>query len=173
MPGSGTPVAYRKPPCGSRVAGAPGQRGTFVTRAGAGDGRRRRLRERRVRQRCARADAGEERRAIDRNVGLALEAMAQVLDLGDDVVAAVIAGHEAAEIAAKIHPDDEGVARRETLRDTLERCVPPVYVGEEEHDAGLSAARYEDFDGAEPALVSCRRCALGLARKHQRGERHH
>src|SRR5437660_11795954 len=36
MPGSGTPVAYRKPPCGSRVAGAPGQRGTFVTRAGAG-----------------------------------------------------------------------------------------------------------------------------------------
>ena len=92
--------------------GAPAQSGTRVRERRrrvdahrAGDRRRRRLRQRRIGERAAGADAGEDRRAVAGKAEVALQALAEILDLGDQVVAAVVAGREAAQVLRQVDAD--------------------------------------------------------------------
>ena len=87
---------YRGRPGAERHLGGERRRG--VDDGGAGDRRGRRLRERRVGEGAAFPGTGQDRRSVFIGAEIALDAPAQILDLRDHVVAAVVACAQAGEI---------------------------------------------------------------------------
>jgi len=117
----------------------------------ARDGRGRRLRERRVGERSARADTGEQWRAVALVAELALELLRERLDLRHHVVAAVVAGGEAAQVLRQIDAHHGRAARRERARVQGEILGQALVAGEEEHEAVLGTDRTEERQLPEAA----------------------
>jgi hypothetical protein len=74
------------------------QRGRRIERDRAADRRRGRLRERGVGERATGADAGQHGRAVAREAEFALELVRELFELGDHVVAAVVARGEPVQV---------------------------------------------------------------------------
>src|SRR5207253_2405987 len=132
-----------------RHPGGEGRSGIDPGRSG--DRGRRGLRERRVGEGGPCPEPGQHGRAIAEEVRLALEAVAQLLEVGDDVVAAVGAAREGVEVAPEVNPHDGRSARHETASDLLERRTPASGIREEEDQSVRGKRRGEKLDPAEAA----------------------
>jgi hypothetical protein len=104
-----------------------------IDRHRSADRRRGRLREARIRERPARADAGEQRRAVSGEAELALELVGELFDLGDHVVTAIVARREPVQVRGQIHVDHCGVLVCELARRAPQRRRIALHTGEQEH----------------------------------------
>jgi hypothetical protein len=84
---------------------------------------------------------------------LALESMAQILELRDDVVASVGAPSEAVKVAGEIDADDHRPPFREPPRSIVERGHPALKIGEHEDETNTTRSRHENLDPTESSLV--------------------
>ena len=160
------------------TTGAPGterhpgaQRGRRIDAHGARDRRGRRLRERGVGERRAFADAGEDRAPIRGGTELPLELLGERLELGDDVVTAVVARAQTLLVARGIDGDHRRARVAQRVRSGVGVAARRR---EQEHERGGRIIRAQQRDAAEPSRVERlrrRRGGFGVAaRERERRE---
>ncbi|MFN8640844.1 MAG: hypothetical protein U0802_03985 [Candidatus Binatia bacterium] len=111
-------------------------------------------------------------RAVAGEGEVALQAFAEILDLGDQVVAAVVAGGEAAQVLRQVDADHRDALAGVGAGDAVEGRRPAVAVGEHEHHAGGAAVgRRVGLHAAEAALVARRDRSAAVAAGEQQAGR--
>ena len=159
-PASRLSVRSRNRPGGrrrrARAQGQPGvEAGRETIARGSGDGCGRRLGERRVDERRAHAGPRQDRRLVVLEPELALQALACVFDLGNEVVAvAVVALPEPREIGRQIDLEHGGAEPAQPLCGPLEIGVPARLVREQEDQPlGLTLGRITGRLPSRPASI--------------------
>src|SRR6185295_7217555 len=126
----------RREPCTGAERLARRERRPWLRADGAVDGCGESLREGRVGEGPARTGAREDRRTVSGEAELPLEPVAQVLQLGDHVVAPIVTAIQAVEVLPQVHADDDGAAGGKRACDVVAGGAPALAVGEQENERG-------------------------------------
>ena len=120
---------------------------------GTADGRGRALDEEVEREAAGGADPGDDRRVIARGAGLALDLVAEALDVGDEVDAVALGRRDGGEIARHVDADHGDAGGAQGVGERGLAVAPALRGGEEGDDGTGGAVRQDDVVGRDHSPV--------------------